>query len=64
MCLLSAVRHVEGLEMLWDSMGGCRGCSVLRREYVRSEPSQTVGLKLTGNKCEGGGHRGRCRCMI
>jgi mono-ADP-ribosyltransferase sirtuin 6 len=39
-------------------------CDTCGREYVRSEPCQTVGLKLTGNKCEGGGHRGRCRGQL
>ncbi|XP_062516686.1 NAD-dependent protein deacylase sirtuin-6-like [Corticium candelabrum] len=39
-------------------------CETCGREYVRKEPTPTVGLKLTGNKCEGGGRRGRCRGQL
>ena len=47
----------EVCDRLIDLLLSCGLC----REYVRKEPTPTVGLKLTGNKCEGGGRRGRCR---
>ena len=31
------------------------------REYVRERVVPTMGLKLTGGQCVGGGARGRCR---
>ena len=31
------------------------------REYVRERVVPTMGLKLTGGRCEGGGAKGRCR---
>ena len=33
----------------------------LFREYVRDTVVSTMGLKLTGGRCEGGGAKGRCR---
>lgn len=33
----------------------------LCREYVRERVVSTMGLKHTGQRCEGGGARGRCR---
>ena len=34
------------------------------REYVRKTVVPTLGLKLTGSRCEGGGARGRCRWVM
>ena len=32
-------------------------------EYMRDAVVSTVGLKRTGNRCSGGGARGRCRLV-
>ncbi|CAI8042504.1 NAD-dependent protein deacetylase sirtuin-6 [Geodia barretti] len=36
-------------------------CDKCKREYVRERVVPTMGLKLTGGRCVGGGARGRCR---
>ena len=56
------VRSVEGNVMILFCQETCNQLSRCR-EYVRETVVPTIGLQYTGNRCEGGGAKGRCRSV-